>query len=466
MFRKPTFTATAISLVSLLICAGLGIGANFGVHPALSIPGLLWLVTIGLPTSVGVVLVSSIWGRFELLSGLPGFLIAAPVVGGLLQVLSVRFIGRMVATARSEGRPWKLRRGLVWLGGGGVLGALLLWLTYQPGQLPSPVVDGHAHLFGDQGWPAVHKQTSGISAAQRANPTYKLLKSLLRIPAEGDLNETYVQALIQQVEETRRVVPTFRVVLLAQDCRYTETGEPDWDQSTVYVPNEQLFALVDRYPQFFLACPSINPQRKDWEAELDYCVSQGARVLKIHPPTQAVDPSNPQFREFYRQCATAGVRIMVHTGAEHSAPIAASTLGDPRLLELALEEGCTVIAAHAGTKAFFDPPAEDHFEDLVAMMDRHPRLFADTAVLASQFRWRCLPEIVRNPLAASRTVHASDWPFPSNAFVFWHRLHPVTLVQLMAEKNLFLRDLRLKQALGLPADAFPRMGEVLEGGVE
>jgi hypothetical protein len=121
-------------------------------------------------------------------------------------------------------------------------------------------------------------------------------------------------------------------------------------------------------------------------------------------------------------------------------------------------------AAYAGTKAFFDPPAEDHFPELAVMMERHPRLFADTAVLASQFRWRTLPPIIQHPLAGSRTVQASDWPFPPNAFVFWHRLHPVTLVGLMAEKNLFLRDLQLKQALGLPADAFPRMGEVL--GVE
>jgi hypothetical protein len=169
------------------------------------------------------------------------------------------------------------------------------------------------------------------------------------------LNELYVEALVRQAQEAREALGSFRVVLLAQDCRYTEAGEPDWANTSVYVPNEHLFRVVARYPDLFIPCPSINPQRRDWEAELDYCLAQGARVLKIHPPTQAVNPGDPKFREFYRRCAEKGMRIMVHTGAEHSAPIASKTLGDPRFLQLALDEGCTVIAAHAGHEGVLQP---------------------------------------------------------------------------------------------------------------
>ncbi len=49
--------------------------------------------------------------------------------------------------------------------------------------------------------------------------------------------------------------------------------------------------------------------------------------------------------------------------------------------------------------------------------------------------------------------------------VFWHRLHPFTLVELMAEKNLFVRDFRLKQALCLPPEAFGRIGKLIPVGV-
>ena len=461
LHRHPLFLALLTGTLSLAVWGVLAIGANFGVHSALAIAGLIWLATLGLPTSMGVAIAASVWGRIEPFDGLPGFIVLASVLGLTFQTVTFVLLWRKAANARAQGRPWRIRRGLCAFGAGAFFVAATLWATHRPTASPDAVIDGHAHLFGDEGWPPVHKKTSGLSPSQKANPTYGLLNRLLRLPATGDLNKLYLQELVRQAREAREVSRSFRVVLLAQDCRYTGTGDPDWSQTSVYVPNEHLFRVVDRHPELFIPCPSINPQRKDWEAELDYCLAQGARMLKIHPPTQAVNPGEPQFRAFYRKCAERGMRVMVHTGAEHSAPVANNTLGDPRLLDLALAEGCTVIAAHAGTKAFFDPPAEDHFQVLVEMMARQPRLYADTAVLGSQFRWRCIPEIVRTPDVLPRMLYASDWPFPSNAMVFWHRLHPFTVVELMAEKNLFVRDLRLKQALGLPPEAFGRFGNLL-----
>lgn len=458
--RRPAVLAVLTGVASLAVWAALGIGANFGVPPVLAVAGLLWLFTVGLPTSLGVALAATIWGRCEPLTGFAGFLGLAAGLGVGFQGLACLVLSRRLAVARARGRPWSWRRVLVGAGGLAGLAGVTLWLTHRPPAPLAGVIDGHAHLFGDEGWPPVHKQTCGLSAAQKANPSYGLLTKLLRLPATGDLNELYVGALVRQAQEARVAWEGFRVVLLAQDCRYTEAGEPDWANTSVYVPNESLFRVVARHPDLFIPCPSINPQRKDWAAELEYCLAQGARVLKIHPPTQAVNPGDPKFRAFYRRCAENGMRIMVHTGAEHSAPIASHTLGDPRFLRLALDEGCTVIAAHTGTRALFDPPAEDHFPDLVALAAEYPRLYADTAVLGSQFRWRCLPAIVRTPSVLPRMIHASDWPFPANALAFWHRLHPLTLVGLMAEENLFLRDLRLKQALGLPVESFQRFGRL------
>jgi hypothetical protein len=458
LLRHPLVLAVVLSPTTLLIWATLGIAANFGLHPALAVPGLLWLATLGLPTSLGVVVAAAVWGRFEPFTGFIGFAGLASLLGLSLQALAHVWLQRKAGSAQAAGRPWKWQRPLAGAGMGVFLATIALWLTYRPPAPLAGAVDGHSHLFGDEGWPPIHKQTSGLSPAQKANRSYALLTRLLRLPPTGDLDELYLGALVRQAREAREVLGSFRVVLLAQDCRYTEAGEPDWDHSSVYVPNEQVFRVAARYPDLFIPCPSLNPQRKDWEAELDYCLAQGARVLKIHPPTQAVNPGDPKFRGFYRKCAMNGMRVMVHTGAEHSAPIASKTLSDPRLLQLALDEGCTVIAAHAGTRAFFDPPAEDHFPDLVSLAASYPRLYADTAVLASQFRWRCVPAIVGTPSLLPRMLHASDWPFPSNALVFWHRLHPFTLVTLMAEPNLFLRDLRLKQALGMPPDSFQRLG--------
>ena len=460
-WQRPALAAVATHLLTLGIGSALLVGATFGLAKAYAVLGLLWLGTIGLPTTLGVAGVAALWGRVPLLSGRAGFCVVAALAGLAMQIAAFVLAWHRL---RSRQRPitaatW--RRGVAAGVVLGSLGAVGLWITQPRPTDPAVVIDGHAHLCGDAGWPPRHNLSCGLSPSQKANVSYLALTRLLGLPKSGDLDEAYIHALVAQVRETRKVLPQFRVVLLAQDCRYTAPGDPDWVNSTAYVPNGHLFRVVQRYPDWFIPCPSINPQRKDWEAELEKCVAQGARVLKIHPPTQAVDPSEPRFRAFYRKCAQSGVRIMVHTGTEHSAPIASQRLGDARLLNLALSEGCTVVAAHSATRAFFDPPAEDFFPFLEEMKRGQPRLVGDTAVLGSLPRWRCRRDIMNSPTARSRTLHGSDWPFPANALVFWNRLHPLTLLDLMSEKNLFLRDFRLKQALGLPQESFTLAADVL-----
>jgi hypothetical protein len=95
------------------------------------------------------------------------------------------------------------------------------------------------------------------------------------------------------------------------------------------------------------------------------------------------------------------------------------------------------------------------------MMRRYSELYCDTAVLGSMFRWRNLPRMVADPLVMSRTIHGSDYPFPSNALVFWNRIAGFDLMRLTAEKNLLERDLQLKRALQLPPEVFRRGADVL-----
>ena len=72
-----------------------------------------------------------------------------------------------------------------------------------------------------------------------------------------------------------------------------------------------------------------------------------------------------------------------------------------------------------------------------------------------------MPLLLEENTALERTLYGSDWPFPSNALVFWNQLAPGKLLALCAEKNLFERDYRLKQALGLPVPAFNRGDRLL-----
>lgn len=321
--------------------------------------------------------------------------------------------------------------------------------TGEPAAASPPWLDAHVHLFGtgDAG--------SGcfLSDAQRRHLTFGLLQRLLALPATG-MDEAYVERLTTQL----RGSPVQRALLFAQDGRYDRDGVLDRAATPAFVPNDWLFAVCRRDPQRLLPCVSINPKRRDALAELERCRELGARAVKVHPPIQDCDPADPRFLPFWERVAALGLVLVVHTGSENAAAITSTEVCDPARLENALRAGCTVVAAHAGFGSFLD--GLDFFPSLQRMMRRHERLYCDTAVLGSMFRWRNLPRLLEDEVVVARTLHASDWPFPSNPTVFWNKLAPGTLARLAGERNLFTRDLLLKRGLGLPPAVFTR-GNVL-----
>ena len=343
------------------------------------------------------------------------------------------------------------RREFLGAAGLGVAGFLLPDARAQ--QPKGPVIDFHTHLFGigDGGTGCF------MSGRVKSRLNYKLFQKLLGL-TDGTVDQDYVAELVRQLGESS----VRKAVLLAYDARYDDHGKFRED-TDVHVPNEYLFEVVAAHPDLFIPCISINPKRADALAHLDWCAAQGARALKIHPPTQDVDPGEERFRPFYRRLAEHNIILMVHTGAEHSAETVGDEFSDPRRLLPALEEGCTVIASHAGMGSFFDDSEvfERFCRNLADLIARFPNLYADTSILAHMFRWRNIPRILREPEVVERLVHGSDWPFPSNAMVFWNRLPVTRTLELASEDNLFERDFRLKQALGLPPEIFERGAKLL-----
>lgn len=347
------------------------------------------------------------------------------------------------------------RRNFLSLSGSAALAAAAGTMASGAAQIaPQParrVIDFHVHLFGiGDGGTSCFVLRRGAT-----NISYWFLRMLLGLSENGRLDQDYVERLVGQL----RASSVEKAVLLAQDMRYDAAGKRDKENTPFYVPNDYLFRVVGRYPDLFIPCPSINPKRRNAIEELDRCAEQGARILKIHPPIQGVDPGEARFRPFYRRCAELGVIVMVHTGQEHSAETVGNETTDPRRLVPALEEDCTVVAAHSGMSAFFDK--EDFFPHLVPLVRRFPKLYCDTSILAEKTHWRNLPCILESQEVLERAIHGSDTPFLSNPLVFWNRLAPRKLLSLASERNLFERDFRLKQALGLPAEVFERGAKLL-----
>ena len=121
------------------------------------------------------------------------------------------------------------------------------------------------------------------------------------------------------------------------------------------MPNTYLFSAVKEKPEMFVPCASINPKRRDVIEELERCNERGAYVVEVHLQTQDVNPTDERLRPFYRRVAELGTILMVHTGPEHSSEVTGHALTDPAGLLPALDEGCTVVAAHSGMGGDLDP---------------------------------------------------------------------------------------------------------------
>ena len=213
------------------------------------------------------------------------------------------------------------------------------------------------------------------------------------------------------------------------------------------------------HPEFVPAV-SCHPGRIDALEELDRCLASGARALKLLPNCQNVNCSLPQYDEFWRRMAAAGLPFLCHTGGEMTVPVINRSYQDPRILRRPLELGVKVIAAHSsGNSHFFD---QNYFGELIKLMDEFPKMYADTSALNSPIRSGVLKQ-VKESGRLGRFLHGSDYPVPVGAF--WVRLRGLITTAQWREAgkipNLIERDAFLKRAMGFDEAHFTRLSEVL-----
>jgi predicted TIM-barrel fold metal-dependent hydrolase len=212
-----------------------------------------------------------------------------------------------------------------------------------------PALDIHVHLFGVGDASTGCRMSKTITDGRAFNYLMQMLQ--LRVPGKA-IDQRYEEVLVKHLNESGLT----RAAILGQDAVYDRNGKVGWERTSFYVPNDYVFTVVARSSEKMIPCPSINPNRADAIDELIRCNERGARLLKIHPPTQGVDVSDMRHTKFFRCCSERNMIVLVHTGHEHSAPVIDKNLAAPRRLELALQQGCTVVACHAGTGWISDSP--------------------------------------------------------------------------------------------------------------
>jgi predicted TIM-barrel fold metal-dependent hydrolase len=209
-----------------------------------------------------------------------------------------------------------------------------------------------------------------------------------------------------------------------------------------------------------LPAVSIHPARRDAREELDRCLEAGAVMMKCLPNCHNIDCSNQHYRRFWERMAEAGLPLLAHTGGEHTVPVVRQDYSDPRVLELPLECGVTVIAAHCGTKSgLFDP---QYFGVFAEMTQRWPNLYGDNSAFNVPIRGRHVPECRAEPLAG-RILHGSDFPVPifghwgwAKGFMSWRDLRACQRI-----RNPLERDYKLKRAMGFGTESFTRIWKLL-----
>jgi uncharacterized protein len=317
-------------------------------------------------------------------------------------------------------------------------------------------IDGHVHFVGDGSNGSGCWLRSSTLLDRIVEPIVKAQAGISKSSRQLGIDQAYEERLIGLIDESS----LDSVLLLAMDYPYDENGNCLKEKAKFYVPNDHVLGLAKRYAQIIPAC-SIHPTRKDAIEELDRCAEQGAKVLKLLPNCHNVDCSNNRYRAFWEKLAKLNMPFLAHTGGEFSVPVLKAQFADPRILQLPLECGVTVIAAHgAGKSGLWDP---DYTADLLKMMDEFTNLFTDNSALASPNRWRTIPALL-DPKIQSRVIHGSDFPIPSGGLGPWigNLLSRADYSKSRKIKNPLERDIFIKKAVGFVESTFSRLEDLIQ----
>lgn len=316
-------------------------------------------------------------------------------------------------------------------------------------------IDCHIHVIGNG--------SSGSGARVHFRTPLRrlfgrILVSNLGLPADslsGPLDELYRDKLVEWADQS----PLDHVVLLAHEHAYTREGRAILDFGSMFVPNDYVFDLL-RSSRKFLAGISIHPGRPDALRELDRCVDRGAALMKCLPNCQNIDCSDPAYRPFWERMARLGLPLLAHTGGELSLPVYDSRFADPKRLELPLQCGVHVIAAHCGTRSHLWDA--NYLEAMEQLMSRFPNLFADNSGMQTPFRSRHLKTLLQAPFR-SRMLHGSDLPIPISGFWSALRGHLRWTVYKSSReiRNPLIRDIHLKRGMEFSEETFDRITRIL-----
>jgi predicted TIM-barrel fold metal-dependent hydrolase len=216
-----------------------------------------------------------------------------------------------------------------------------------------------------------------------------------------------------------------KAVFLALDMVYDTSGNPHLeDLSHLYTSNQVIAALSVEYRETYgedriLPGASVHPFNPRWEEELDWCLENGAVLIKWLPSAQMIDLSHPKCLPFYDSLAAHNLPLLCHAGPEYSIPTSDESFqefNNPGHLRPALERGVPVILAHCALPLVKEIDGMRAYDEMVGLFSeadsRGWKLYADLSALLMITRSFLVREAVVEALPHERLIMGSDYPIP------------------------------------------------------
>jgi predicted TIM-barrel fold metal-dependent hydrolase len=282
---------------------------------------------------------------------------------------------------------------------------------------------------------------------------YLLWKHQLSPANPREANQKYLDDLLIELRASHHVQ---QAVLLGMDGVYDQNGRLNQAHTDFLISNDYVLNIARANPNEFLAGVSINPQRRDAVEEVHRCADAGATLVKVLPNAQQFNPADLRYKAFYRTLAERKLPFLSHVGYEFSLIGRDQSVGDPDRLKPALDEGATVIAAHACSYGLII--YEKFLPTLRDFVQRYPNFYADISALTLPNRIQMLLHLRRYPEIHERLLFGTDYPLSVFHVAAWGRVALGTLYDIVRTKNRFDRQVSVCRGLGL---SFRSLGDIV-----